>query len=52
VTGALWNLFFEGLWITIQLMVYSAALAAVVAFGVYPEPFARLADAARLVLAG
>ena len=34
MTGALWNLFFEGLWITIQLMVYSAALAAVVAFGI------------------
>lgn len=28
------------------------ALVAVVALGVYPEPFARLADAARLVLAG
>ncbi|MCF3174053.1 MULTISPECIES: ectoine/hydroxyectoine ABC transporter permease subunit EhuC [Streptomyces] len=34
MTGALWNLFFEGLWITIQLMVYSAALAAVVAFSI------------------
>ena len=34
MTGALWQLFFEGLWITIQLMVYSAALAAVVAFGI------------------
>ncbi|MFD9205196.1 ectoine/hydroxyectoine ABC transporter permease subunit EhuC [Streptomyces sioyaensis] len=34
MTGALWGLFFEGLWITIQLMVYSAALAAVVAFSV------------------
>ncbi len=28
------------------------AFVGVVAFGVYPEPFARLADAARLVLAG
>lgn len=34
MTGALWGLFFEGLWITIQLMVYSAALAAAVAFGI------------------
>jgi polar amino acid transport system permease protein len=34
VTGALWELFFKGLWITVQLMVYSAALAAAVAFGV------------------
>jgi NADH-quinone oxidoreductase subunit N len=29
-----------------------ASLVAVVALGIYPEPFARLADAARLVLAG
>ncbi|MEU9121762.1 ectoine/hydroxyectoine ABC transporter permease subunit EhuC [Streptomyces sp. NPDC048506] len=34
MTSALWELFFKGLWITIQLMVYSAALAAVVAFGI------------------
>ncbi|BDH09958.1 ectoine/hydroxyectoine ABC transporter permease subunit EhuC [Streptomyces hygroscopicus] len=34
MTGALWQLFFEGLWITVQLMVYSAALAAAVAFGI------------------
>ncbi|MCX5447177.1 ectoine/hydroxyectoine ABC transporter permease subunit EhuC [Streptomyces nigrescens] len=34
MTGALWELFFEGLWITVQLMVYSAALAAAVAFGI------------------
>lgn len=34
MTGALWQLFFEGLWITVQLMIYSAALAAVVAFGI------------------
>ncbi|MCB5910305.1 ectoine/hydroxyectoine ABC transporter permease subunit EhuC [Streptomyces pinistramenti] len=34
MTGALWELFFQGVWITVQLMVYSAALAAAVAFGI------------------
>ncbi|MEV0369144.1 ectoine/hydroxyectoine ABC transporter permease subunit EhuC [Streptomyces sp. NPDC050636] len=34
MTGPLWQLFFEGVWITIQLMVYSALLAATVAFGI------------------
>ncbi|TSB19900.1 ectoine/hydroxyectoine ABC transporter permease subunit EhuC [Streptomyces benahoarensis] len=34
MTGALWELFFKGVWITVQLTVYSAALAAAVAFGV------------------
>ncbi|MFG2828680.1 ectoine/hydroxyectoine ABC transporter permease subunit EhuC [Streptomyces sp. NPDC048434] len=34
MTGALWELFFKGLWITVQLMIYSAALAATVAFGI------------------
>ena len=29
-----------------------AALVGVVVLGIYPEPFAKLADAARLVLAG
>lgn len=34
MTGPLWELLFKGAWITVQLMVYSAALAAAVAFGV------------------
>lgn len=34
MTSALWELFFQGLWITVQLMIYSAALAAAVAFGI------------------
>ncbi|RFU85447.1 ectoine/hydroxyectoine ABC transporter permease subunit EhuC [Streptomyces triticagri] len=32
ITAGLWGLLFDGLWITVQLTVYSAALAAVVAF--------------------
>ncbi|MGP4001004.1 ectoine/hydroxyectoine ABC transporter permease subunit EhuC [Streptomyces sp. 8N706] len=32
MTAELWGLIFEGVWITVQLTVYSAALAAVVAF--------------------
>lgn len=42
MTGALWELFFEGLWITVQLMVYSAATAAVVAFGIGLSRTSRL----------
>ncbi|MFB1045878.1 ectoine/hydroxyectoine ABC transporter permease subunit EhuC [Streptomyces chrestomyceticus] len=42
MTGALWELFFEGVWITVQLMVYSAALAAVVAFGIGVARTSRL----------
>ncbi|MFJ2603547.1 ectoine/hydroxyectoine ABC transporter permease subunit EhuC [Streptomyces sp. NPDC091279] len=34
MTGPLWVLLFQGAWITVQLMVYSAALAAAVAFGI------------------
>ncbi|GAB7033319.1 ectoine/hydroxyectoine ABC transporter permease subunit EhuC [Streptomyces sp. NPDC021749] len=34
MTSALWELFLKGLWITVQLMIYSAALAAAVAFGI------------------
>jgi polar amino acid transport system permease protein len=34
MTGPLWERFFEGLWITLQLLVYSAVLAAVIAFGI------------------
>ncbi|MEU1851775.1 ectoine/hydroxyectoine ABC transporter permease subunit EhuC [Streptomyces sp. NPDC019990] len=34
MTGPLWELLFQGAWITVQLMVYSAVLAAAVAFGV------------------
>ncbi|MFG2398839.1 ectoine/hydroxyectoine ABC transporter permease subunit EhuC [Streptomyces lydicus] len=42
MTSALWELFFKGLWITVQLMVYSAALAAVVAFGIGLSRTSRL----------
>ncbi|MDC0769315.1 ectoine/hydroxyectoine ABC transporter permease subunit EhuC [Streptomyces sp. HD] len=34
MTGPLWELLFKGAWITVQLMVYSAVLAAAVAFGI------------------
>ncbi|MEU1297974.1 MULTISPECIES: ectoine/hydroxyectoine ABC transporter permease subunit EhuC [unclassified Streptomyces] len=34
MTGPLWVLLFKGAWITVQLMLYSAALAAAVAFGI------------------
>ncbi|MEU1475878.1 ectoine/hydroxyectoine ABC transporter permease subunit EhuC [Streptomyces sp. NPDC001668] len=42
MTGALWELLFKGAWITIQLMVYSAALAAAVAFGIGMARTSRL----------
>ncbi|MFE6687987.1 ectoine/hydroxyectoine ABC transporter permease subunit EhuC [Streptomyces sp. NPDC057743] len=34
ITWGLWQLLFRGVWVTVQLTVYSAALAAVVAFGI------------------
>ncbi|MDT0435921.1 MULTISPECIES: ectoine/hydroxyectoine ABC transporter permease subunit EhuC [Streptomyces] len=34
MTGPLWVLLLKGAWITVQLMLYSAALAAAVAFGI------------------
>ncbi|UQA95244.1 ectoine/hydroxyectoine ABC transporter permease subunit EhuC [Streptomyces halobius] len=34
MTGPLWQLFFEGVWVTVQLMIYSALLAGTVAFGI------------------
>ncbi|MFK0296779.1 ectoine/hydroxyectoine ABC transporter permease subunit EhuC [Streptomyces sp. NPDC090442] len=34
ITWGLWQLLFKGVWVTVQLTVYSAALAAAVAFGV------------------
>ncbi|QHC20926.1 ectoine/hydroxyectoine ABC transporter permease subunit EhuC [Streptomyces sp. GS7] len=34
ITWGLWQLLFKGVWITVQLTVYSAALAAAVAFGI------------------
>lgn len=34
ITWGLWELLLKGVWITVQLTVYSAALAAVVAFGI------------------
>jgi polar amino acid transport system permease protein len=42
MTGPLWELLFKGAWVTVQLMVYSAALAAVVAFGVGMARTSRL----------
>ncbi|MGW0332148.1 ectoine/hydroxyectoine ABC transporter permease subunit EhuC [Streptomyces sp. NPDC003011] len=42
MTGPLWELLFKGAWITIQLMVYSALLAAVVAFGIGVARTSRL----------
>jgi polar amino acid transport system permease protein len=42
MTGPLWELLFKGAWITIQLMVYSAALAALVAFGIGMARTSRL----------
>ncbi|MDT0475588.1 ectoine/hydroxyectoine ABC transporter permease subunit EhuC [Streptomyces sp. DSM 41014] len=34
MTGPLWELLFKGAWITVQLTLYSAALAAALAFGI------------------
>jgi polar amino acid transport system permease protein len=42
MTGPLWELLFKGAWITVQLMVYSAALAAAVAFGIGMARTSRL----------
>ncbi|MDL5201758.1 ectoine/hydroxyectoine ABC transporter permease subunit EhuC [Streptomyces sp. ALI-76-A] len=42
MTGPLWELLFKGAWITVQLMVYSAVLAAAVAFGIGMARTSRL----------
>ncbi|MFG2608349.1 ectoine/hydroxyectoine ABC transporter permease subunit EhuC [Streptomyces sp. NPDC048514] len=42
MTGPLWELLFKGAWVTVQLMVYSAALAAAVAFGIGMARTSRL----------
>jgi polar amino acid transport system permease protein len=42
MTGPLWELLFKGAWITVQLMIYSAALAAAVAFGIGMARTSRL----------
>ncbi len=42
MTGPLWELLFRGAWITVQLMVYSAVLAAAVAFGIGMARTSRL----------